>query len=162
LVAVLVTSAVITAIDGRVDLSFIDAAYVRHSVESFLRLLLAISPYVGLAVLFSILGGSPTAGIALSVGVAFLEGFVGGMMTLAGGWVAELPKYMLDMNADTLALEAGGAFGTLFGADGGSPFFAAFDRPSPLHAALVLTAWALAFFTLAFWFFQRQDLEYQG
>lgn len=160
LAVMLTTSALITLAAGQFDLSFVDAAYVRDSTYSFLRLLVATAPYFALAVLLGVVGKSATAGIALSFGVAFLEGIVGGLMSLAGGWVAEIPPYMLDANADTLGVASGGQMETMFGSE--SALGQAFGRPSLWHAAVVLSCWAAVFLVASFWAFRRQDLEYQG
>jgi ABC-type transport system involved in multi-copper enzyme maturation permease subunit len=161
LVVVLVTSAVITLVDGQMDLSFVDADYLEHSAASFGRLLIQLVAYLSLSVLCATIGRSPTAGIALAVGVAFLEGIVSGMMTLAGGWVAEIPQYGLDHNADSLSMQAGGLFGSM-AAGGDSPFAGVIDQPDPVQAGVTLLIWAAVFLGAAFWWFQRQDLEYQG
>lgn len=160
LVTTLLTSAVITLAAGQFDLGFVDGPYLRDSAYAFLRILVAMSPYVTLAALLGVYGRSATAGIALALGVAFLEGIVGGLMTLAGGWVAEIPKFMLDANGDTLAIANGGQFGEMFGAD--SPFAAALDRPSVRRAVITLLCWAAAFIATSFWVLRRQDLGYEG
>lgn len=161
LAVVLTTSAFITLAAGQFDLSFVDAAYLRDSAYAFLRLLGATAPYFALAVLFGVVGKSATAGIALSFGVLFLEGIVRSMMTLSGGWLAELPPYMLDANADALALATGGRFEEMLGSDSAA-LIERFGRPSVEHAAIVLLCWATVFLAASFWTFRRQDLEYQG
>lgn len=160
LALMLTTSALITLAAGQFDLSFVDAEYVRDSTYSFLRLLVATAPYFALAILLGVVGKSATAGIALSFGVAFLEGIVSGLMSLAGGWVAEIPPYLLDANADTLGLASGGQIETMFGS--GSALGQAFGRPGLWHAAVVLLCWTAVFLAASFWAFRRQDLEYQG
>ncbi|GMU39671.1 MAG: hypothetical protein AMXMBFR23_05370 [Chloroflexota bacterium] len=161
LLVVLLTSTVITLIDGRLDLGFVDGPYLRHSAASFGRLLVQIAPYLSLSFMFAVIGRSPTSGIAISIGVMFLEAIVGGMMTLAGGWVAEIPRFGLDYNADSLSMEAGGLFGQM--ADSAaSPFASVMELPDPKVAAAVLLTWAVVFLGIAFWRFQRQDFEYQG
>ena len=160
LAIMLATSGVITLTAGEFDLAFVDAQYVRESALSFLRMLAATAPYFALAVLLATVGKSATAGIALSFGVAFLEGIVSGLMTLAGGWVAEIPPYLLDANGDTLGLANGGQMEAMFG--GESAFGQAFNRPSLTHAVVVMLCWTAVFLAASFWAFRRQDLEYQG
>lgn len=160
LLLMLVTSGLITLAAGEFDLSFVDAAYIRESAYAFLRVLVATAPYFALATLFAIVGKSATAGIALSFGVAFLEGIVGSLMTLAGGWLAEIPPYMLDTNGDTLGTPTGGELGGLIGST--SAIGQAFERPTITHATVVMLCWAVVLFATAFWSFRRQDLEYQG
>ncbi|MPZ50566.1 MAG: hypothetical protein GEU75_14930 [Dehalococcoidia bacterium] len=159
LVAALTTSAAITLAAGRFDLQFVDAAYIQDSVLSFLRTLVGTAPYFSLAALLGVVGRSPTAGIALALGVAFLEGIVSGLMQLAGGWVANIPLYTLDANADSLALVEGGVLSDLYGQSG---FGEAIQRPSVEHAVIVLLFWAFAFISATYWCLSRQDLPYEG
>ncbi len=159
-VAMLLTSSVITVAAGEFDLSFVDGPYVRNTALSFLRVLVVTGPYFSLAALFAVWGKSATAGISLAIGVAFLEGIIGGLMSLAGGWIDEIPKYMLDTNGDTIALANGGQLEQAFGA--GSTLGTIVDRPSVEHAVIVLLVWTLVFLAGAFLGFHRQDLEYQG
>jgi len=160
LLVTLVTSMVITVFAGEFDLSFVDGGYVRESSSAFLRMLVGTGPYFALAFMLGTIGRSATAGIALALGVAFLEGIVGGLLALSGGWLADLTWYMLDTNADTLALAESGQFGQLFGGDGAMS--AVFDRPSVTHAVVVLLTWTALLLSGAFWGFQRQDLGYEG
>ena len=153
------TSAAITLLDGNFSLAFVSGGFLLHSFYSFLRLLVAGSPYFALTLFAGVWGGSATAGIAAGVGVLFLESIISGLMTLAGGWVHEVPDLLLDRNADTLAIEAGGSLQTLLEA---SPFADIVRFPDPVQAGLVLTAWALAFSVLAFVLFERQDLGYRA
>jgi hypothetical protein len=95
----------------------------------------------------------------LALGVAFLEGIVSGLMQLAGGWVANIPLYTLDANADTLALVESGVLSDLYGQSG---FGEAIQRPSVEHAVIVLLFWAFAFITATYWCLSRQDLPYEG
>ncbi len=159
LAASVLTSAVITLLDGEFSLGFVTADFVLHSLYSFLRLLVAGSPYFALTLFAGVWGGSATAGIAAGVGVLFLESIISGLMTLAGGWVHEVPDLLLDRNADTLAIEAGGSLQSLLEA---SPFADVVRFPDPVQAGLVLLAWALAFSVLAFVLFERQDLGYRA
>lgn len=160
LIIMLATSALITLTAGEFDLSFVDAEYVTNSVYSFLRLLAGTSPYFALAILMAVIGKSATSGIALSLGVAFLEGIVSGLMSLAGGTLAKITSYMLDTNADTLGMSGGGQIDEMFGS--GSAIGQIMERPGLWHAAIVLLCWASAFLSISFWVFHRQDVEYQG
>jgi len=160
LIVTLLTSAAITVAAGEFDLSFVDGPYLRESAYSFLRLLVATAPYYGLAFLLGVYGRSATAGIALALGVAFIEGIISGLLSLSGGWLEEIPQYMLDQNGDTLALAAGGPFESVMGQ--GSALADMVNRPSLWHATIVLLAWATLFLVGSFWAFRRQDLEYQG
>ena len=160
LLVAIVTSTVITALNGAIDLSFVDLAYVRESMFAFLRMLVGTSPYFGLAFMFGVIGRSSTAGIALAFGVGFLEGIIGGLMEFAGGWVAELAAYGIDHNTDSLAISDGGVFEGIVGQ--GTALGEVFQQPSMWHSVVVLAIWTTFFVVMAFWTFRRQDLEYQG
>lgn len=157
----LLTSTAITLVDGGFTLEFVDLGFLEHSFYSFLRLLLQGAPYFALTVLGATLGTSATSGISLAVGLLFLEGIVASLMTLAGGWVAEVPDYLLSRNADGLSREAGGAFREdLQELVQATSFGEIFQFPDPLQSGLVLGAWTLVFSVLAFVLFRRQDLGY--
>lgn len=160
LVVAIATSTIITILNGEFDLSFIDLTYVRESTYSFLRMLVGIAPYFGLASMFGVIGRSSTAAIALAFGVGFLEGIVGGLMQFAGGWLADLSAYGIDHNTDSLAFQDGGVFEDIAGQ--GAVLSEVFDRPSTTHSIVVLSLWVTFFIATAFWTFRRQDLEYQG
>jgi len=160
LLIAIVTSTVITILNGELDLSFVDPAYIRESIYSFLRMLVGTAPYFSLAFMFGIIGRSSTAGIALAFGVGFLEGIIGGLMEFAGGWVAELAAYGIDHNTDSLAITDGGVFEGIVGQ--GTALGEVFERPSMWHSIVVLAVWTTFFIVTAFWTFRRQDLEYQG
>lgn len=159
LAVAVVTSAAITLVDGNFSLSFIDGAYARDSVLSFIRLLVGCSPYFAMSLLAASWGGSSTAGIAVGVGVAFLEGIISGLMSLAGGWVAQVPQFLFDRNADTLALESGSGLQALVES---SPFGDVIEMPDPVQAAAVLLTWATLLSALAVVQFQRQELYYRS
>lgn len=158
----LLTSAVITLIGGDFTLSFVDAAFLRHSCASFLRLLLQGAPYFAFTLLAAIWGTSTTSGISIAVGVLFLEGVVAALMTLAGGWVADIPNYMLNRNADGLSQLVGGSFQTdLQSMADLSAFSDVFNFPSATHSALVLGAWTVVFALGAWLVHRRQDLSFR-
>jgi len=154
------TSAIITAVAGEFDLSFVDAEYLRESAYGFLRVIVGTAPYFALALLLATYGKSATAGIALALGVAFVEGIISGLMTLSGGWLADIARLMLDANADSLVLAGGGPFEALVG--GESPLAGVLDPPSARRATAILLIWSTLFTLGAFWAIQRQDLEYRG
>ena len=159
LLVAVVTSMIITIVDGHFTLSFLDGEYLRDSGYAFLRVLVGTAPYFGLAFVFGVVGRSATSGIALAFGVLLLEG-VGGLMEFAGGWVAEIPAYGLNRNADTLAMTDSGVLDSMAGTS--AALIELVNQPTVTHAVVVLLAWTAFFLVTAFWTFQRQDLEYRG
>lgn len=160
LLVAVVTSMIITIVDGNFTLSFVDGEYLRDSGYAFLRVLVGTAPYFGLAFVFGVVGRSATSGIALAFGVLLLEGVVGGLMEFAGGWVAEIPAYGLNRNADTLSMTDSGVLDSMAGTS--AALMELVDQPTVTHAVVVLLAWTAFFLATAFWAFHRQDLEYRG
>lgn len=162
LVVSLLTSTVITVIDGGFTLEFVDLEFLAHSLYSFLRLLLQGAPYFALAVLGATWGRSATSGISIAVGFLFLEAIVASLMTLAGGWVSNVPDLLLSRNADSLSQLAGGTFrDDLAQITQASGFGEVFEFPDPLQSGIVLAVWTVVFTVAALVRFHRQDLGYQ-
>ncbi len=158
----LLTSTVITIAEGELALGFVTGDYLADSAASFVRLLVATLPYMALALLASVWAGSITMGLSLSVGVLFLEGIISALMTLGGGWVADIPDWMLDRNANALQQAAGGNFRDAFQAIlEASQLARVLDYPSLWHAAGILLIWSAVFTATAWFRFERQDLNYQ-
>ncbi|MBI2854986.1 MAG: hypothetical protein HYX87_08750 [Chloroflexi bacterium] len=151
-----IMSLITTALGGySFDFSFMTSAYIRDQFLQFWRTLFIIMPYVLLGFLFAVVGRSATSGIALGIGVLFLESIITTLMRLAGGWVADVPNYLLAANVrviaqlNSLPSRVGGGFG------GGG-----FDISTPgvWHAAIVLSLYSLAFLIAAFYLFRKRDV----
>jgi ABC-type transport system involved in multi-copper enzyme maturation permease subunit len=146
----------ITSMIGRytIDPSFVNFDYLRIQFFRFWRTVYIILPYVSIAFLLSILGRSTVPGIAAGIGLPFLEPFAVGLMTLAGGWVAEIPKFLPAANVATLqtmdAIPGGFSGGLGFNMGG--------DAVGPLHATLVLGAYSAVCIAVSFWLFRKRDV----
>jgi ABC-type transport system involved in multi-copper enzyme maturation permease subunit len=105
--------------------------------------------------MFSIVGRSAMPGIALGVGIMFLEGIITAFMTLAGGWIANIPDYLIAANVRAInslaALPQGFQAGTGFG--GGSE-----RLPTVPHATITLALYSVAFLIMAFYLFRKRDV----
>ena len=111
------------------------------------------SPYIALAVFFTVLTTSSAAGMAISLVYYHAESIVVAVFLSVSTWSETVASYMLGRNASALMaagdrtlvinFAVGGTFGTY---------------PSALHAFLVLTAYTLALGGLAVWIFRRRDL----
>jgi hypothetical protein len=75
-------------------------------------------------------------------------------MSLAGGWIADAPDFLLGRNVNAITSLAG----LPRGVRGGFGFNAAGDTPSVAHAAVVLAVYSVAFVALAFHLFRKRDL----
>ena len=103
----------------------------------------------------AIVGRSAMPGIATGIGVLFLEGIITVFMTAAGGWIANVPNYLLtaNVNAITALNNLPQGFG---GGNGGGTSTQVL--PSVTHAFIVLTIYALAFLALGYYFFKKRDV----
>jgi ABC-2 type transport system permease protein len=106
-----------------------------------------------LGFLFSVLGRSAMPGIAVGAGILFLEPIITSLMSLAGGWVADIPKYLFSANVDAINalnnLPRG--FGGPFGGSVG-------QTPSVVEAFSVLGAYMVVFIAVAFYLFKKRDV----
>ena len=152
LVVGFVTCLITTAIGGLpFDLGFITAGYLWDQFLQFWRTFFIIIPYVLLAFLLSILGRSVMPGIAISVGVFFLESLFATLLKAAGGWIAHISDYLPAANAapimaliqplpeglkEEMGLVASGVW----------------------QAAAVLAGYCILFLVLSFYLFRRRDV----
>jgi len=149
-----VMSLITTAIGGYTfDFSFATGSYLWEQFLQFWRTFYIILPYTLLGFLFSIVGRSVLPGIALGIGVAFLEGILTMFMVLAGGWVAKVPNYLLAVNFE--AINALNDLPQGFGMMGGG---GEMPTPSLLHAYLVLGGYSLLFILLGSYLFNKRDV----
>ena len=95
------------------------------------------------------------AGIVLGIGVYIVESLITTFMVLAGGWVAQVPDYLLANNVNAItALAAlpedfnmGSGFGDI-----------TFQMPEVPHAFVVLSIYSLVFLAIAFYVFRKRDV----
>ncbi|APV44735.1 ABC-2 family transporter protein [Dehalogenimonas formicexedens] len=150
-----VMSMITTAIGGNsFNFSFFTGSYAWDQFLQFWRTFFVMLPFIFLGFMLSIAGRSAMPGIALGIGVLFFEPVITGLMTLAGGWVAEIPKYLLGANVNAITALANLPEG-FRGGFGGAGDAAA---PSVLHATIVLSIYAIAFVTYAFYLFKKRDV----
>ena len=143
-----------TAIGGyRYDFSFFTGSYAWAQFLQLWRTFYIMMPYVLLAFLFAVIGRSAMPGIAVGIGVFFLEGIITTLMRVAGGWVANIPDYLINANfaainrLNDLPGQVGGAFG-----GGGN------SLPSVTHAAITLAVYIVVFVAAAFYTFNKRDV----
>jgi ABC-2 type transport system permease protein len=151
------TSIITTAIGGdHYDFSFATGSYFWDQFLQFWRTFFIILPFTLLAFLFAVLGRSAMPGIAVGIGVAFLEPLITGLMRLAGGWVDNIPDYLFSANVNAInALnQLPSGFGSGQGFGGGSTF----ALPSVPHAFIVLAVYCLVFAVIPFYLFRKRDV----
>ena len=122
----------------------------------FLRTSYTIMPYTALAFFLSVLGRSAMPGIAGGLAYTFLESMVAQLLTLLGGWAADIAKFSFDSNIKVL-MALNGASGVRAGVGVGvtGDEVPALD---PWQAALLLLAYSAVLAVAAFVIFRRRDV----
>ncbi len=145
-----------TAIGGNsFDFSFATGGYFWDQFLQFWRTFFVILPFTLLGCLFAIVGRSAMPGIAIGIGILFLEPIITTFMKLAGGWVAKIPDYLFNANVNAInALNKLPIPGGFNGGLGGSSS----QTPSVTHAFAVLSVYIVIFAGVAFYLFRKRDV----
>jgi ABC-2 type transport system permease protein len=156
LVTGLFISIVTTFIGGyKFDFSFASNSYLWEQFLQFWRTFYILIPYMLLGFMFSIVGRSAMPGISLGIGIIFLESVLTAFMTLAGGWIANIPDYLIAANVRTInslsALPQNFQTGPGFGG-------MSVDLPNVLHATITLAIYSGVFLVIAFYTFGKRDV----
>ena len=155
LVTGFIMSLITTAIGGYVfDFSFITGEYLWDQFSQFWQTFFVLIPYVLLGFLFAVVGRSAMPGIALGIGIFFLESIVTAFMTAAGGWIAKIPDYLLSANVRALTTLNELPQGIRMGMGGNLSD----QMPGVWQAAGVLAGYSLVFIILAFYLFRKRDV----
>jgi ABC-2 type transport system permease protein len=150
-----IMSLITTAIGGyKFDFGFATGSYMWDQFLQFWRTFYVMLPYIFLGFLLSIVGRSAMPGIALGIAILFFEPVITGLMNLAGGWISEIPAYLLgeNVNAITALADLPSGFG------GGFGFRAIGEMPSITHATIVLGVYSVVSLVLAFYLFRKRDV----
>ena len=151
-----VMSLITTAIGGYTfNFDFITGEYVWEQFLQFWRTFFVLIPYTMLGFLFAIVGRSAMAGIGLGIGVYIVESLITTFMVLAGGWVAEVPNYLLANNVNAITALASLPEGFNMGSGFGD---VTFQMPGVTHAFVTLSIYTLVFLVLGFYVFRRRDV----
>ena len=151
-----IMSLITTAIGGySFDFSFATGGYLWDQFLQFWRTFFVLIPYVLLGFLFAIVGRSAMPGIALGIGILFLESLVTTFMSLAGGWIAKVPDYLLAANVRAITSMAGLPEGFSVGMDTNST---SIQMPGVIHAFTTLAIYCLVFIGIAFYLFRKRDV----
>ncbi|TET40646.1 MAG: hypothetical protein E3J65_00555 [Dehalococcoidia bacterium] len=133
---------------GSINWDFMSASYVGELFKMFGWTAFALLVYILLGVLFAVVGRSALVGIAVGLGYYFVERIAIGIFTGAGGWLAEIPNYLIGQNINAL----------MPGNQLGGPFMTTSTLPSLLHASVTLAVYCLVFLALSLYLFQKRDL----
>jgi len=109
-------------------------------------------PYTLLAFLFTVLGKSTAAGIGFGIGASVLESIITGLLSIAHGWLAKIPDYLLSPNISKITSLSGASSGVTVRAGTNTPV------PSSLHAFIVVSVYCVVFTAIAYTIFQRRDV----
>jgi ABC-2 type transport system permease protein len=157
LVAGLIMSLFTTAVGGyKFDFSFMTGSYLWDQFLQFWRTFFVLIPYTLLGFVFAIVGRSAMPGIASGIGIMFLERIIATFMYLAGGWIAEVPNYLLYANVQAITSLAGlpEFFGAGMGGGGGLNI----QSPSVTHACITLAIYSVVFLFVSFYLFRKRDV----
>ena len=151
-----VMSLITTAIGGySFDFSFATGGYLWDQFLQFWRTFFVLIPYVLLGFLFAIVGHSAMPGIALGIGILFLESLITTFMRLAGGWIAQVPDYLLAANVRAITSLANLPQGFNQGMGVGNT---SVQMPGVIHAFITLGIYSLVFLVVAFYLFRKRDV----
>jgi len=149
-----IMSLITTALGGYTfDFSFANGSYLWAQFLQFWRTFYIIMPFSLLGFVMAIVGRSAMPGIATGIGVFFLEDIVSALMRAAGGWIANVPDYLL--NTNTSAITALNNLPTRFAMGGGN---SSATLPTLLHAFIILGLYSVVFLFLGFYLFRKRDV----
>jgi ABC-type transport system involved in multi-copper enzyme maturation permease subunit len=151
-----IMSLITTAIGGYAfNFGFMTGEYLWEQFLQFWRTFFILIPYSLIGFLLAIVGRSAMPGIALGIGVLFLESIITAFMALAGGWVARIPDYLLANNVNAIAALAELPEGFNMSSGFGE---VEFQMPGVTHAFVTLAIYSVVFLVLAFYVFRRRDV----
>jgi ABC-2 type transport system permease protein len=134
---------------GSINWDFMTASFITGLFENFGWTLFTLLPYILMASFFAFLGRSAIAGIGGGLGFYFIEAIAVGIFTQSGGWLANIPDYLIGPNVDALLPSS------LFTQ---GPFAFAGNMPSTLNASLTLAVYCAVFFFISCFMFRKRDL----
>jgi ABC-2 type transport system permease protein len=149
-------SMVTNVISGNaLDFSFLTGGYLWDQFVQFWRTLFIIMPFTIMGLLFAVVGRSAMPGIAVGVGLLFLEPVITPFMSMADGWVSSIPKYLFSANVNAIT-----ALNNLPGTSGPLPFGGgtSTNTSSLPQAFTVLGVYMVVFLITAFYLFKKRDV----
>lgn len=149
-------SLITTAIGGySFDFSFMTGGYLWDQFLQFWRTFYVLMPYALLGFLLAVVGRSAMPGIALGIGIFFLESIITAFMSLAGGWIARIPDYLLSANVRAITAQSNLPQGMSMGMGGNG---LSDQLPELWLAFVILAGYSLFFIGLAFYLFRKRDV----
>lgn len=149
-----IMSLITTAIGGYAfDFGFMTGYYIWEQFLQFWRTFFVLIPYAMVGFLLAIVGRSAMPGIAMGIGIFFIEAIISTFLRMAGGWVADIPNYLPAANVQVIAALADLPEG--FSRMGGNPIA---ELPSVTHAYITLAIYSIVFLVLSFYIFRKRDV----
>jgi ABC-type transport system involved in multi-copper enzyme maturation permease subunit len=127
-------------------------SFTGHQLLDFVRAFYVMLPYTLLAFLFTVVGKSTAAGIGFGIGASVLESIITGLLSIAHGWLAKIPDYLLSPNISKITSLSGASGGVTVRAGTNTPV------PSSLHAFIVVAVYCVVFTAIAYTILQRRDV----
>jgi len=137
---------------GPISWDFMSASYAGQLAQNFGWTLFTLLPYVAFTAFFAFLGRSAIAGIGGGLGFYFIEAILVSVFNQSGGWLAEIPAYLVGPNIDALVPA------TLFSQ---SPFAVMGELPTVLHASITLVIYCVVLVAASLVLFKKRDIVLQ-
>jgi len=151
----LVMSLITNSIAGNaLSFSFMTGGYLWDQFLQFWRTLFIILPFTLMGLMFAVVGRSAMPGIAVGIGILFLEPIITALMDVAGGWISSVPKFLFAANVNVIR-----ALNNL--PKGSGPFAGgatSANAPSLTQAYMVLGVYIIIFVAVAFYLFKKRDV----
>jgi ABC-2 type transport system permease protein len=134
---------------GSINWDFVTASFISNLFENFGWTLFTLLPYILMASFFAFLGRSAIAGIGGGLGFYFIEAIAVSIFNQSGGWLSNIPDFLIGPNVDVLLPSS-------FFTQG--PFSSGDIMISTLHASLTLTVYCIVFLIISWFMFRKRDL----
>ena len=134
---------------GSINWDFVTASFISDLFKNFGWTLFTLLPYILMASFFAFLGRSAIAGIGGGLGFYFIEAIAVSIFNQSGGWLANIPDFLIGPNVDALLPSS------LFTQ---GPFSSGDIITSTLNASLTLTVYCVVFLSISLLMFRKRDL----
>ena len=135
-------------VKGALNWDFMTVSYVGELFTMYGWTFYGLFVYILLAMLFSIVGRSAIVGIGATLGYYFVESIAISIFNQSGGWLAEIPNYLIGHNISAILPT------TMMQ----GPFASSGALPSTLYASTVLAIYCVVFLGLSLYLFKRRDV----
>ena len=135
-------------INGALNWDFMTVSYVGELFTMYGWTFYGLLVYILLAILLSLVGRSAIVGIGGTLGYYFVESIAISIFNQSGGWLAEIPNYLIGHNISAILPT------TMMQ----GPFASSGALPSTLYASTVLAIYCVVFLGLSLYLFKRRDV----